>query len=145
MKANSKEWWIITLGVLGATINAAVFPSFSLLFGELLQIFERPNNEILNAVHPWAALFIAIGIVSGVANFFKVTNSMAWRDQERGRRERGGREERRGGREGRKERGREGEGEGAYVMWLELVPVQHQEAIGKVLYGNTEVEIFVFG
>ncbi len=72
MKTNAKEWWIITIGVITATINAAVFPCFALLFGELLQIFERPNNEVLNAVHPWAALFIVLGIVSGAANFFKV-------------------------------------------------------------------------
>lgn len=72
MKTNAKEWWIITIGVITATINAAVFPCFSLLFGELLQIFERPRDEIINAVHPWAALFIALGIISGITNFLKV-------------------------------------------------------------------------
>ena len=72
MKANSKEWWIIILGVLTAAVNAAVFPCFALLFGELLRIFERPNDQILNAVHPWAAFFIVLGIIGGVTTFIKV-------------------------------------------------------------------------
>ena len=72
IRENSKEWWIITLGVLAAAINGLVFPSFPLFFGEILKIFQLPADEVLGETHMWAALFIVLGIVLGICNVIKV-------------------------------------------------------------------------
>lgn len=72
MKANAKEWWIILLGLLGAFINGSIWPLFSLLFGEILEVFARPADQILSGTHLWAGLFIVLGIVSGGGVFLKV-------------------------------------------------------------------------
>ena len=74
LKANANEWWLIGLGLLGSLILGSVFPAFAIFFGEVLQVFTRPTNEILNALHPWAALFLVLGTVSGIAVFLKVTS-----------------------------------------------------------------------
>ena len=72
IKENKKEWWIICIGVLAAAVNGAMFPSFSLFFGEILKVFQLPANQVLGEIHLWAALFIVLGLVSGVANIAKV-------------------------------------------------------------------------
>ena len=69
---NGPEWWIIILGLVGAVVNGVIFPSFALFFGQVLQVFTLPPNEVLSAIHLWAGLFIVLGTVSGVAIFFKV-------------------------------------------------------------------------
>ena len=78
-------------GLLAAIINGAVFPSFSLFFGEVLEVFRMSRAQILDSIHVWAALFLVLGIVSGICNFLKV------REGGRGGRER--ERERGGGRE----------------------------------------------
>ena len=72
IKLNAREWWIIVVGVLGSAINGSIWPLFALLFGEILEVFSRPSDEILGAIHVWAGLFIVLGIVSGVGVFLKV-------------------------------------------------------------------------
>ena len=72
IKLNAREWWIILLGILGSAVNGSIWPLFALLFGEILEVFSRPANEVLGAVHLWAGLFIVLGIVSGAGVFLKV-------------------------------------------------------------------------
>ena len=72
IKLNAREWWIILLGILGAAVNGSIWPLFALLFGEILEVFSRPADEVLGAVHLWAGLFIVLGIVSGAGVFLKV-------------------------------------------------------------------------
>lgn len=69
---NAKEWWLIILGVIGAAVNGLIFPSFSIFFGEILRIFGLPPDQVLGETHMWGALFVALGFVSGIANFLKV-------------------------------------------------------------------------
>ena len=45
---------------------------FGLLLGEVLEVFARPADEVLDAIHLWGALFFLVGIVSGVGVFLKV-------------------------------------------------------------------------
>ena len=71
IRYNAKEWWLIILGVIGAAINGSIFPLFAVFFGEILGVFGDPMNA-LNRIHMWAALFIVLGIVSGIAIFLKV-------------------------------------------------------------------------
>ena len=39
---------------------------------QVLEVFTLPFDQILDAVHQWAALFIVLGVVSFVAQFLKV-------------------------------------------------------------------------
>ena len=59
-------------GLLGSLVLGGIFPSFAIIFGEILKVFNRPVDRILDALHPYAALFIVLGVVSGIAVFFKV-------------------------------------------------------------------------
>lgn len=69
---NLKEWWLIALGILGAFIMGSAYPVFSIIFGEILNILILPSNEVLAAIHPWAAGFVGIGLLTGTASFVKV-------------------------------------------------------------------------
>ena len=69
---NRPEWFIIVFGIVGAAINGFIWPSFALLFGEILTVFALPPDEILDEIHMWAALFIVVGVVSGVGQFLRV-------------------------------------------------------------------------
>ena len=73
LHANAPEWWVIIFGLLGSLILGSIFPLFSVIFGEILEVFARPSSEILDALHLWAALFIVLGVVSGFAAFLKVS------------------------------------------------------------------------
>ena len=59
-------------GVLGAGVNGCIWPAFALLFGEILDVFALPPDEILDEIHMWAGLFIVLGVVSGTGVFLKV-------------------------------------------------------------------------
>lgn len=72
MKANSKEWWIIALGLLGSIVLGVVYPVFAIIFGQILDIFARPPSEILSGLHPWAGLFLVMGAVVSTGAFLKV-------------------------------------------------------------------------
>ena len=63
---------IRVVGCLAALLNGALFPTFAIIFGEVLNVFARPPNEILDGIHPFAAGFLAIGIASALATFLKV-------------------------------------------------------------------------
>ena len=69
---NAKEWWIILLGLLGSVITGSIFPLFAVIFGNILDVFTLPPEEIFDEIHFWAAMFIVLGFVSGVAVFLKV-------------------------------------------------------------------------
>ena len=70
---NSKDWWLIALGVIGAMVVGTSFPVFSVVLAEATTRFTNVRStEILQEIHPIAAAFLAIGFGLGVANFFKV-------------------------------------------------------------------------
>ena len=73
VRLNSKMLPVLLLGCLGAAVNGVVFPAFSIIFGEVLNVFERPVDEIVSGIHPWAATFLVIGTVSAIAVFIKVS------------------------------------------------------------------------
>ena len=76
IKVNSKEWWIILLGLLGSLVSGSIWPLFALLLGEILEVFARPADEILGAIHLWAGLFLVVGVVSGAGVFLKVHSTV---------------------------------------------------------------------
>ena len=74
LKVNAPEWWLIIVGVLAAMVNGSVFPVYSILFGEVLRVFQMQPNEVLEEITPWAALFLALAVGSAIAIFFKVSS-----------------------------------------------------------------------
>jgi ABC-type sulfate/molybdate transport systems ATPase subunit len=74
LRMDSKSLPVILMGCLAAMFNGAVFPAFSIIFGEVIEVFSRPVDQILSGVHPWAAAFLAIGIFSATATFIKVNS-----------------------------------------------------------------------
>ena len=72
MKENAPEWWLIVLGLIGAAVNGAIFPAFSVFFGGALKAFSLPPSLILPNIHIWAGLLLIIAVVSAVSNFLKV-------------------------------------------------------------------------
>jgi hypothetical protein len=61
------------LGVVGALVQGIVFPTFAFLFGQVLRVFTLPFNQVLGAIHMWAAMFLVLGFISGIATFAKVS------------------------------------------------------------------------
>ena len=76
IKVNGKEWWLIIIGVFTAMINGSVFPLYSILFGEVLRVFQQRVDQVLDDITPWALLFLAMAVASGISIFFKVRASM---------------------------------------------------------------------
>ena len=75
LKANANEWWIIGLGLFGSFFLGAIYPAFAIFFGEILDVFTRPADQILDGLHLWASLFLILAIISGIAVFLKVIQS----------------------------------------------------------------------
>lgn len=67
---------VIFLGVLGAAVQGAVFPAFAIFFGQVLRVFTNPFDQVIGLTHPWAGAFLALAIVSGIANFVEVLTDL---------------------------------------------------------------------
>ena len=76
IKVNAPEWWLIVIGVVAATVNGSVFPVYSILFGEVLRVFQMPKEDVLDEINVWAILFLALAFGSGIAIFFKVSKCL---------------------------------------------------------------------
>ena len=63
---------VIILGCLASLVNGCIFPAFAIIFGELIDVFSRPTDEVLAGTHLWAGLFFILGVVSAVALLLKV-------------------------------------------------------------------------
>lgn len=63
---------LCTVGILGAALNGFIWPSFAFLFGEILDVFALPPDQILGEIHMWAGLFVVLGVVSGSGILLKV-------------------------------------------------------------------------
>ena len=94
MALNAKEWYLIALGILGSAVNGSIFPCFAIIFGEVLEVsiviahalsscsateylfsikvFSKSSDEILDAIHFPASLFVMLAVVAAIAIFTKV-------------------------------------------------------------------------
>jgi len=73
---NAKEWWMILLGVLGAAVGGSILPLFAIFFGEILDAFSQPPDRVVEAVHVWAGLFLALAVASSIAALVRVSFSI---------------------------------------------------------------------
>ncbi|CAO1320937.1 unnamed protein product [Diamesa hyperborea] len=69
-KMNAKEWPYIVSGAIGSILVGASFPAFAVLFGEMYGILSYPDPvEIQNRANFYAILFLALGVMTGIATF----------------------------------------------------------------------------
>ena len=72
LRLNSKDWWLLGLGFVGAFIVGCVFPTFAIVFGEVLRVFSLPASQVLSEIHPWGATFLGLGVAAAVGLFMQV-------------------------------------------------------------------------
>lgn len=73
LSLGKKEWWIIMMGVIAATISGAAFPLFAIMFGGVFEVFSKPTRNVFSLIHPWCAGLILLGAGIGAAMFIKVS------------------------------------------------------------------------
>lgn len=73
LKLQKPESLYLILASIGAIINGAITPLFSLVFSTLLSIFSKVDKplELRHDANFWAGMFLAIAIVSFVANLLQ--------------------------------------------------------------------------
>lgn len=71
---NANEWWIIVTGIIAASIAGAYWPVFGLLYGEVLEAYSRPSEEVLESIYPFTIAMIATGAAVSAAQFFTVSH-----------------------------------------------------------------------
>eukprot|EP01133_Synstelium_polycarpum_P008407 gene8407-9888_t len=73
IKLNQSEWPFFLLGSLGALMNGSVMPIFSVIFAEILKIFQDPDMENMKRRAAIMALwFLLLAAGSGIANFLQI-------------------------------------------------------------------------
>ncbi|KAF2077589.1 hypothetical protein CYY_001130 [Polysphondylium violaceum] len=73
LKLNSKEWPFFLLGCIGAAINGAIMPVFSIIFSEFLTIFNSTDIEVMKSdAKKMAGWFMLLAGGAGLANFIQI-------------------------------------------------------------------------
>ncbi|KAJ3025735.1 UNVERIFIED_CONTAM: Multidrug resistance protein 1 [Siphonaria sp. JEL0065] len=66
---NSSEWWLLILGSVMSAGNGVVFPLFSLIFSEIINVFGNPDDTARNdGIKFWSIMFVIISCGSFVVN-----------------------------------------------------------------------------
>ena len=73
MKLNLPEWWLILIGSIGAIFSGLLWPLLGLLVGFLLDAIVNTSEEVLGKIQLPASLTIALGVISGVGYFVRVS------------------------------------------------------------------------
>jgi len=73
LKLNSKEWPFFLFGCIGAAVNGAIMPVFSIIFSEFLKIFSEPDIELMQKnAKEMAGWFMLLAGGAGLANFVQI-------------------------------------------------------------------------
>ncbi|RHZ80336.1 hypothetical protein Glove_137g129 [Diversispora epigaea] len=72
LKLQRPEYLLMAIGTLGATVNGAVFPCFSIIFSSILNTYAKTDvNELRRGSNKWALMFLLLAIVAFIANFMQ--------------------------------------------------------------------------
>ncbi|KNC98836.1 uncharacterized protein SPPG_05810 [Spizellomyces punctatus DAOM BR117] len=64
------ELSLVTAGVICAILGGAIFPTYAVLYGYILQVFTLTDlSEMRRQANHWAAGFLVIAVVAGIANY----------------------------------------------------------------------------
>ncbi|XP_073952769.1 multidrug resistance protein homolog 49-like [Choristoneura fumiferana] len=68
LKLNGKEWPLLTIGAIAATVQGACFPVFAVLFGLTSAIFGYKDNvRIIYLADLYSGMFVIVAAVAGIA------------------------------------------------------------------------------
>ncbi|KJE88541.1 multidrug resistance protein 1a [Capsaspora owczarzaki ATCC 30864] len=71
LKLNRPELGLLILGMIGAAVNGVVMPVFAILFSEILDVFSKTGDDLLEGARFWAGMFVVLAVVTGVANYMQ--------------------------------------------------------------------------
>ncbi len=66
------NWLALVVGIMASLLNGFFFPAFSIMFGEVLEVFSLPPAEVLGEIHIWGGLFLSLGVLLALSVFVKV-------------------------------------------------------------------------
>ncbi|EFA76461.1 hypothetical protein PPL_10227 [Heterostelium album PN500] len=69
IKMNQAEWPFFLLGTIGALANGAIFPVFSILFSEIMKVFN--SKDVYDEAVKMCLWFLLLAVISGLANIFQ--------------------------------------------------------------------------
>jgi len=71
--ATGFDVFLIIVGSLASMAVGATMPSFSLIFGELIDALAKPPNELIDRISYLAVIFALIGVASMIVNYLQKT------------------------------------------------------------------------
>uniref|UniRef100_A0AC35FBA3 p-glycoprotein n=1 Tax=Panagrolaimus sp. PS1159 TaxID=55785 RepID=A0AC35FBA3_9BILA len=72
LKYARPEVVLIIIAVIASIVQGTVFPAFSLVFTNIMEVFANSDpNKMRKDGHFWAIMFLVLGIVMGVSLFFQ--------------------------------------------------------------------------
>ncbi|EFA83580.1 hypothetical protein PPL_02646 [Heterostelium album PN500] len=71
-KMSQEEWPFFLLGVLGAMVNGAIMPVFSIIFSEILKVFN--STSMYHDAIRLCLWFLLLASCAGVANFVQISS-----------------------------------------------------------------------
>ncbi|KAN0050692.1 hypothetical protein ACTA71_003837 [Dictyostelium dimigraforme] len=72
-KLSRGDWPHFSVGLIGASLNGAIMPVFSIIFSEILGIFqEQDPSELTRRSRNMALWFILLAVVAALANFIQI-------------------------------------------------------------------------
>ncbi|KYQ92143.1 ABC transporter B family protein [Tieghemostelium lacteum] len=72
MKYSSPETLLFIFGVLAAVGTGGVYPAFSIIFTEMLTIFQHPDGDYVKSHANYIAIwFMVLAVGAGICNFFQ--------------------------------------------------------------------------
>ncbi|KAK5581948.1 hypothetical protein RB653_003529 [Dictyostelium firmibasis] len=73
LKLSKEDWPHFLVGLIGASLNGAIMPVFSIIFSEILGIFqEQDETELTRRSRNMALWFILLAVVAALANFIQI-------------------------------------------------------------------------
>ncbi|XP_063712933.1 ATP-dependent translocase ABCB1-like isoform X3 [Symsagittifera roscoffensis] len=71
LKLNAPEWYLLLIACLFAVPAAGGIPVYGIFFGEIIEVFALPVDEIQEESNFWALMFCVLGMVVGFGMFFE--------------------------------------------------------------------------
>ena len=73
IRLNRKEWYWIILGCVSSILATGCFPIFGIFFGELMEVLQEPEDEMLHDRVLLAWLFVIFGVVLAIGYVLQFT------------------------------------------------------------------------
>jgi len=70
-KLSLSEFHVLIAGVLASIIDGVIYPVFSIVFGEILNLFSLQGEELLQRAGFYSLLFLILAAVGGLVGYFQ--------------------------------------------------------------------------